>query len=245
MLDIEGLSVNYGAVRALRGISLHVSEGEIVAVIGPNGAGKSTLLWTIAGVVPPSGGAVRFLGKDLRGRAPEATAREGIALVPEGRHIFRTLTVRENLLMGVGVRRLRGATRDDGFDEVFERFPVLERRMSSPAGQLSGGEAQQLAIARALLMRPRLLLLDEPSFGLAPLIVGDVFATLDRLRSEGSTILLIEQNAAQAVQLADRTYVLRTGEIERTGVRDELLKETDFVSAYFGEEGGQAAPASL
>jgi branched-chain amino acid transport system ATP-binding protein len=245
MLDIEGLSVNYGAVRALRGISLHVSEGEIVAVIGPNGAGKSTLLWTIAGVVPPSGGAVRFLGKDLRGRAPEATAREGIALVPEGRHIFRTLTVRENLLMGVGVRRLRGATRDDGFDEVFERFPVLERRMSSPAGQLSGGEAQQLAIARALLMRPRLLLLDEPSFGLAPLIVGDVFATLDRLRSEGSTILLIEQNAAQAVQLADRTYVLRTGEIERTGVRDELLKETDFVSAYFGEEGGQDAPASL
>jgi branched-chain amino acid transport system ATP-binding protein len=245
MLDIEGLSVNYGAVRALRGISLNVSEGEIVAVIGPNGAGKSTLLWTIAGVVPPSGGAVRFLGKDLRGRAPEATAREGIALVPEGRHIFRTLTVRENLLMGVGVRRLRGATRDDGFDEVFERFPVLERRMSSPAGQLSGGEAQQLAIARALLMRPRLLLLDEPSFGLAPLIVGDVFATLDRLRSEGSTILLIEQNAAQAVQLADRTYVLRTGEIERTGVRDELLKETDFVSAYFGEEGGQDAPASL
>jgi branched-chain amino acid transport system ATP-binding protein len=245
MLDIEGLSVNYGAVRALRGISLHVSEGEIVAVIGPNGAGKSTLLWTIAGVVPPSGGAVRFLGKDLRGRAPEATAREGIALVPEGRHIFRTLTVRENLLMGVGVRRLRGATRDDGFDEVFERFPVLERRMSSPAGQLSGGEAQQLAIARALLMRQRLLLLDEPSFGLAPLIVGDVFATLDRLRSEGSTILLIEQNAAQAVQLADRTYVLRTGEIERTGVRDELLKETDFVSAYFGEEGGQDAPASL
>jgi branched-chain amino acid transport system ATP-binding protein len=245
MLDIEGLSVNYGAVRALRGISLHVSEGEIVAVIGPTGAGKSTLLWTIAGVVPPSGGAVRFLGKDLRGRAPEATAREGIALVPEGRHIFRTLTVRENLLMGVGVRRLRGATRDDGFDEVFERFPVLERRMSSPAGQLSGGEAQQLAIARALLMRPRLLLLDEPSFGLAPLIVGDVFATLDRLRSEGSTILLIEQNAAQAVQLADRTYVLRTGEIERTGVRDELLKETDFVSAYFGEEGGQDAPASL
>jgi branched-chain amino acid transport system ATP-binding protein len=245
MLDIEGLSVNYGAVRALRGISLHVSEGEIVAVIGPNGAGNSTLLWTIAGVVPPSGGAVRFLGKDLRGRAPEATAREGIALVPEGRHIFRTLTVRENLLMGVGVRRLRGATRDDGFDEVFERFPVLERRMSSPAGQLSGGEAQQLAIARALLMRPRLLLLDEPSFGLAPLIVGDVFATLDRLRSEGSTILLIEQNAAQAVQLADRTYVLRTGEIERTGVRDELLKETDFVSAYFGEEGGQDAPASL
>jgi branched-chain amino acid transport system ATP-binding protein len=188
---------------------------------------------------------VRFLGKDLRGRAPEATAREGIALVPEGRHIFRTLTVRENLLMGVGVRRLRGATRDDGFDEVFERFPVLERRMSSQAGQLSGGEAQQLAIARALLMRPRLLLLDEPSFGLAPLIVGDVFATLDRLRSEGSTILLIEQNAAQAVQLADRTYVLRTGEIERTGVRDELLKETDFVSAYFGEEGGQDAPASL
>jgi branched-chain amino acid transport system ATP-binding protein len=245
MLEVDRLSVQYGAVRALRGISLRVAEGEIVAVIGPNGAGKSTLLWTIAGVVAPSGGSVRFLDAEITGRPPEAIARDGIALVPEGRHIFRTLTVRENLLMGVGVRRRRGSSRDDGFEEVFARFPVLERRLSSPAGQLSGGEAQQLAIARALLMRPRLLLLDEPSFGLAPLIVGEVFATLDRLRDEGSTILLIEQNAAQAVRLADRTYVLRTGEIEREAAGDQLLNETDFVSAYFGGEESRSAPARL
>jgi branched-chain amino acid transport system ATP-binding protein len=243
MLEVDRLSVHYGAVRALRGISLRVAEGEIVAVIGPNGAGKSTLLWTIAGVLSPVAGEVRFLGHALGGRPPEAIARDGVALVPEGRHIFRTLTVRENLILGV--RRKRGASREDAFQDVFERFPVLERRLSSPAGQLSGGEAQQLAIARALLMRPRLLLLDEPSFGLAPLVVEEVFSTLERLRSEGMTILLIEQNAAQAVKLADRTYVLRTGEVEREGTGQQLLNETDFVSAYFGEEGSKGASASL
>jgi branched-chain amino acid transport system ATP-binding protein len=148
--------------------------------------------------------------------------------------------------MARAVRRRRGAARDDGFSEIFGRFPVLERRLSSPAGQLSGGEAQQLAIARALLMRPRLLLLDEPSFGLAPMVVEEVFTALQRLRSEGVTILVVEQNASQAVRLADRTYVLRTGEIEREGRRDELLSETDFVSAYFGDpEGDESAAAPL
>ena len=245
MLEVENLTVSYGAVRALRGITLKVADGEIVAVIGPNGAGKSTLIWTITGTVAPDDGDVRLDGTSLVSLKPEAIARLGISLVPEGRHIFRKLTVGENLQLARTVRRRRaGASLEDGLRDVFDRFPVLERRLSSPAGQLSGGEAQQLAIARALLMNPQLMLLDEPSFGLGPMVVEEVFAELRRLRDEGVTILLVEQNASKAVELADRTYVLRTGEIEREGTRDELLTETDFASAYFGaeEESDAAAP---
>lgn len=246
LLEIKNLSVDYGGVHALRGISLAVDEGEIVSVIGPNGAGKSTLLWTISGVVSPRSGEVRFDGGSLVGSKPETIVRNGVALVPEGRHIFRTLTVRENLLMSGIVRRKRARSEtDDGLADVFRRFPVLEARLQSPAGQLSGGEAQQLAIARALLMRPRLLMLDEPSFGLAPKVVEDVFSELRRLRLDGVTILLVEQNASQAVALADRTYVLRTGEIAHHGTSAQMQEETDFASAYFGEEEGENASASF
>lgn len=245
MLEVRDLAVHYGAVRALRRVSLSVHEGEIVAVIGPNGAGKSTLLWTVAGVVAPASGDVVFDGETVLGNRPETIAGRGLALVPEGRHIFRTLTVRENLDLARVVARRRGFDVGEGLADVFERFPVLQRRLSSPAGQLSGGEAQQLAIARALLMRPSLLLLDEPSFGLAPLVVEGVFRELERLRADGMTILLVEQNASQAVALADRTYVLNTGEIEREGTREEVMGQTDFMTAYFGAEGGDSAPAHL
>ncbi len=246
MLEVQDLTVSYGAVRALRNASLTVNDGEIVSVIGPNGAGKSTLLWTVAGAVAPEAGTVRYGDVDLIALKPEAVARLGLTLVPEGRHIFRTLTVRENLQLARSVRRLRTESPlADGLRGIFDRFPVLEARLESPAGQLSGGEAQQLAIARALLMEPRLLLLDEPSFGLGPMVVEMLFEELARLRGEGMTILLVEQNASKAVELADRTYVLRSGEIEREGTRDNLLSETDFVSAYFGSEGAGDAAAPL
>jgi branched-chain amino acid transport system ATP-binding protein len=244
VLEVESLTVSYGGVRALRSISLEVAGGEIVAVIGPNGAGKSTLLWTITGIVVPSSGRIRYEGESLVGMKPETIARAGVALVPEGRHIFTTLSVQENLLLATSGRRSR--IPEEALRDVFERFPVLEERLRSPAGQLSGGEAQQLAIARALLMKPRLLLLDEPSFGLGPIMVEQVFAALAALREEGATILLIEQNALQAVALADRSYVLGSGQIQRHGSRRELLEETDFVTAYFGgSQEGDGAPTPL
>lgn len=235
MLRVEGLAVNYGAVAALRGVSLNVESGEIIAVIGANGAGKSTLLWAISGVIRPRVGSVWFQGLRIDGRRPETIARAGISLVPEGRHIFGSLTVRENLeLARAATRGRQGRDGKETLDAVLSRFAFLASRLDSPARQLSGGEQQQLAIARALLARPNLMMLDEPSFGLAPLIVEAVFAELSRLRDEGVTVLVVEQAAALAVQLADRTYVLRNGEVEIAGTRDELLKQADFVSAYFG-----------
>jgi len=246
LLEVSNLTVSYGAVRALRGVTLRVDDGEIVAVIGPNGAGKSTLLWSVAGTIGSDAGTIRYDNAEISSAKPETVARMGLVLVPEGRHIFRNLTVRENLQLARTVRRLRTESPlEEGMAEVFDRFPVLAERLASPAGQLSGGEAQQLAIARALLMEPRLLLLDEPSFGLGPLVVELLFQELGRLRNEGMTILLVEQNALQAVELADRTYVLRTGEIEREGTRDGLMRETDFVSAYFGGEEASDAAAPL
>lgn len=237
MLEIDDLVVTHGAVTALRGVSLRVEAEEIVAVIGSNGAGKSTLLWTISGVLRPKGGSIQFEGKRIDGRKPEKIARDGIALVAEGRRIFATLTVGENLEMARGAHRARSSpgTWQNDLDRVVQRFPVLAERRQSPAGQLSGGERQQLVIGRALLSRPRLMMLDEPSFGLAPLIVEAVFDVLAELRNEGVTIVLVEQAAALAVELADRTYLLRNGSIEQSGTREELLGRADFVSAYFGE----------
>ncbi len=236
MLEVSDLQVGYDAVTALRGVTMHVDEGEIVAVIGANGAGKSTLLWTISGVVKPQSGSVHFCGKRIDGQRPETIARDGLSLVPDGRHIFGALTVRQNLELGA---RARGRVSRSEMQELIEvavsRFPFLERRLPSPAGQLSGGEQQQLAIARALLARPKMILLDEPSFGLAPLIVEKVLAELARLRDDGITVLLIEQVAGLAVELADRTYVFRNGEIELNGTRAELLGSTDFAAAYLGE----------
>jgi len=237
MLRLENLVVRYGPIVALRGISLHVDEGELVGLIGPNGAGKSTTLNTIAGVVSPAEGLVEFDGEPIGGVAPERLVNRGIALVPEGRRIFGTLTVAENLQLGATVRRDRENIGRD-IKRVFERFPVLERYYRAHAGSLSGGEQQQLAIARALLTKPRLLLLDEPSLGLAPLMIDLVFETLAELKNEGATILLVEQAAARTAAFADRTYVLNTGRIILSGERDELVGKADFASAYLGGVGG-------
>ena len=236
MLEVRDLAVNYGAVSALRGVSLEIEKGEIVAVIGANGAGKSTLLWSISGIVRPRSGTVQFEGKRIDGQRPEAIARAGISLVPEGRHIFGSMTVRENL----EIARLRG---QDGqradLQTVLERFPFLDDRLHAQAGKLSGGEQQQLAIARALLARPALMLLDEPSLGLAPRLVELVMSELASLREAGITILLVEQAAAVAVELADRSYVFRNGLIELSGARDDLLNNADFAGAYLGADLGE------
>jgi branched-chain amino acid transport system ATP-binding protein len=233
MLEIDELHVSYGRVPALKGISLVVEKGEIVALVGPNGAGKTTTLSTVFGLVRPDSGSISLEGKPLRGMPPERIVRLGLALVPEGRHIFNTLTVAENLEMGATARKDRAAVRAD-VAALLERFPVLGRYYKSPAGRLSGGEQQQLAIARALLSRPRLLLLDEPSLGLAPVVIDLVFDVLAELRDEGVTILLVEQNAARAIELADRSYVLRTGQISLAGTRDELQDTADLETAYLG-----------
>ena len=233
MLVVEDMVVRYGPVTAVRGISFEVHQGEVVALIGPNGAGKSTTLNTIAGAVPLASGQVEFEGSSIAGTLPEAIVRRRIALVPEGRRIFATLTVEENLRLGATVRSDRSGVERDLADS-FNRFPILEAYRSMPAGRLSGGEQQQLAIARALLSRPKLVLLDEPSLGLAPLIVEAVFDTLAELRDQGVTLLLVEQNALAAVEFADRTYVLRSGSIELEGTREELLASADLESAYLG-----------
>jgi branched-chain amino acid transport system ATP-binding protein len=232
MLAVENLRVTYGRVPALHGISLHVAEGEAVALIGPNGAGKTTTLSAIFGLVQPAGGSIVFEGRPLKG-APEKIVHRGLALVPEGRHIFATLTVGENLQLGSTARRDSAAVKSD-LDGVLERFPILQQKHDSSAGNLSGGEQQQLAIARALLSRPRLLLLDEPSLGLAPKMIDVVFETLEELRNEGVTILLVEQNAVRAVEFADRGYLLRSGQMIAEGTRDELQQMADFETAYLG-----------
>ena len=233
MLRIEDLHVSYGRVPALKGISLEVDAGEIVGLVGPNGAGKTTTLSTVFGLIKPDSGSILLEGRSLVGEAPERIVRLGLALVPEGRHIFNTLTVSENLAMGATARTDRADVRRD-LAGLLERFPVLGRYYDSPAGRLSGGEQQQLAIARALLSRPRLLLLDEPSLGLAPVVIDLVFDVLAELREEGVTILLVEQNAARAVELADRSYVLRTGEVALAGSRDQLQDAEDLETAYLG-----------
>jgi branched-chain amino acid transport system ATP-binding protein len=236
MLEVRDLAVQYGRVAAVRGVSLHVGEGEVVGLIGPNGAGKTSVLSAIAGVVPAAAGSIEFEGRTILKQPPEAIVEAGISLVPEGRRIFATMTVADNLALGTTVRR-----DDDGGQAAIERmlelFPVLRRTYRSSAWMLSGGEQQQLAIARALLSNPRLLLLDEPSLGLAPLVVDQVFEVLDQLRGTGVTILLVEQVAARTAAFADRTYVLRTGTVAFSGTRDELVAQVDFAAAYLGVEG--------
>ena len=233
MLRIDDLRVAYGRIPALHGISLHVDEGEAVAIVGPNGAGKTTTLSAIFGLVAPADGAIVFEGASLVGEPPEKILRRGLALVPEGRHIFGTLSVGENLQLGTTARRDRDQAAAD-LRDVLERFPVLEAYYGRTAATLSGGEQQQLAIARALLSRPRLLLLDEPSLGLAPVVIDVVFDALEELRKEGVTILLVEQNAQRAVEFADRAYILRTGSVAHAGTRDEILRMEDFEAAYLG-----------
>ena len=233
LLAVNDLTVHYGNLAAVQGVSIAVAPGELVGLIGANGAGKSTTLATVAGFLAPTSGTVELDGRSLVGDTPERIVRRGIALVPEGRRIFGTLSVAENLQLGstaIGDRALV----DETLDDVLERFQALRRYYRSSAAKLSGGEQQQLAIARALLSRPRLLLLDEPSLGLAPLMVDIVFDTLAQLRDAGTTILLVEQNAAATVELADRTYVLTTGRLVRSGTREELMARQDFVAEYLG-----------
>ncbi len=222
MLEITDLRAGYGRIAAVRGISLTVADGEIVGLIGSNGAGKSTTLSTIAGVKSPASGSIVFDGAPIVGLAPERIVRRGISLVPEGRGVFGTLTVEENLLLGGTARKTRETQAD--LQLMFARFPILETYRNSPGAGLSGGEQQQLVIARALLARPKLLLLDEPWLGLAPLMVDRIFEILEELRGDGVTVLLVEQNARRTVELADRTYIMSRGEIALSGTREELLK---------------------
>jgi branched-chain amino acid transport system ATP-binding protein len=231
VLDVSGLWVNYGTVPAVRDLSLTIGEAEIVGLIGPNGAGKSTTLHAITGLVGARSGAIRLRGHSLIGRKPETIARSGISLVPEGRRIFAQLTVEENLQLGMIGRRERGGLRRD-LDWIGELFPIVTEMGSRPAGSLSGGQQQQLAIARALAAGPDLLLLDEPSLGLAPALVDIVFDALLKIRDRGVTVLLVEQRAQRTVALADRTYVMTNGEIRMTLTSKDADDTERIVAAY-------------
>jgi branched-chain amino acid transport system ATP-binding protein len=234
LLRLTDVSVHYGRIAAVQSLSLEVNKGELVGLVGHNGAGKSTTLWTITGVLKPTAGQITFEGKSIAGVSPDGILRRGIALVPENRRIFSRLTVGENLHIGTSARRDRRAAQAD-IKQICERFPVLGAFYDRPGAKLSGGEQQQLAIARALLARPRLLLLDEPTLGLAPLIVDQVFEILQELKQEGVTILLVEQNAARTIEVADRTYVMRSGgRIQFHGTGDELSRIGDFETAFIG-----------
>ncbi|HEX3179105.1 MAG TPA: ABC transporter ATP-binding protein [Methylomirabilota bacterium] len=233
MLEVSGLVTRYGAVEALRGVSLEVREGELVCLLGANGAGKSTLLKSIVGLLMPARGRVAFEGRDITGRAPEAILRAGIALVPERRRVFGALTVRDNLLLG-GYAQPRPAAE---LGHVESLFPVLRIRARQLAGTLSGGEQQMLAIGRALMGRPRLLLCDEPSLGLAPLITREILRLLAELPARGTTVLLVEQNARLALGLARRAYVLETGTITLEGPAAALRQNAELKAAYLGGRG--------
>ncbi len=230
-LSVSGLDVSYGGVAAVRGLSLDVGASEIVGLIGPNGAGKSTTLHAIMGLVPSQGGEVALGGVRITGKPPEAIARSGVALVPEGRRLFGELTVRENLQLGLAGRR-RDETNGSELDDVHELFPILREFAGRQAGSLSGGQQQQLAIARALIARPSVLLLDEPSLGLAPTVVDLVFSTLEAIRERGLAILLVEQRAQRTVALADRTHVLANGELRLTLTRDDAADTDRMIAAY-------------
>ena len=232
LLELEHLDVAYNGVPAVRGLSLSVGRGEIVGLIGPNGAGKSTTLHAIMGLVRPSGGNIRLSGRSIRGHAPERIARAGISLVPEGRRIYPHLTVDENLKLGLAARRGGGGS--EVLDSLRELFPILERYRKQAGGVLSGGEQQQLAIARALAAEPDLVLLDEPSLGLAPIVVEAVFERLAQIRERGVTTLLVEQRAQRTVAFADRTYALANGELRATFAPGDAADTDRLVTAYFG-----------
>jgi branched-chain amino acid transport system ATP-binding protein len=235
LLEIDGLVARYGRITALDGISMHVDEGEIVTLIGANGAGKTTTLRAISGLLRPAAGAVRFDGSDLRGLAPNVIVRRGVGHAPEGRRVFPRMTVRENLELGAYTRTGKAEIARD-LDAVLETFPRLAERIEQKAGTMSGGEQQMLAIGRAMMARPRLLLLDEPSLGLAPLFVQTIFAVIRSINERGTTVLLIEQNAHQALAVASRGYVLETGRVAFAGSSAELLASAEVRAAYLGGE---------
>ncbi len=234
MLSIEGIETRYGSVTAVKRVSLEVRAGEIVGVIGPNGAGKTTTLLTAIGLLKPSAGRIRLLDRDITGLPPDRVVAAGLGLVPEGRWILASMSVRENLLMGAYRRRDGDGAVQGDIGRVCEIFPVLRERQQQRAGTLSGGEQQMLAIARALMARPRLLMLDEPTWGLAPLIVEEIMLTIKRLNEEGTTILLVEQNARQALRVVGRCYVLEAGEVLFTGTPAELAQQPLLTKAYLG-----------
>ncbi|AXY26454.1 ABC transporter ATP-binding protein [Suicoccus acidiformans] len=233
MLNVENLEVNYGMIRAVQNVSFEVKEGEIVTLIGANGAGKSTILRTISGLENAAAGSIVYEGQDLMKLASKDIVSQGISQVPEGRHVFQGLSVRENLEMGAYLRKDRDGIEAD-LEIVYERFPVLKEREKQDAATLSGGEQQMLAMGRALMAKPRLLLLDEPSMGLAPIFIKEIFRIISDINEQGTTVLLIEQNAKQALQVADRGYVLETGKIVLSGSGEELLNSDQVQKAYLG-----------
>ena len=234
MLRLLDLDVAYGAARALWGVSLEVRTGELLSVVGPNSAGKTTLINTIAGLLPAQGGRIELEGRDITRLPPHRFCAEGIALVPEGRRLFGGMTVRENLEVGSLLPAAR-ARRAESLERVLALFPVLEQKLHAPAAALSGGQQQMVAIARALMARPKLLLLDEPSLGLSPLVVRDMFAAIERIAAGGMTILLVEQNVATALQIAQRVYVLEEGRIVAEGTPESIMSRAEIRRAFLGE----------
>ncbi len=234
MLKAENLSVSYGAINALKSVTFEINAGEIVALIGANGAGKTTTLNTISGVVEPKNGTVFFKGKEITKMDPHQIVRLGISQVPEGRRVFPKMTVLENLEMGAYIRSDKAGIKQD-LEAVFARFPRLAERKKQPAKTLSGGEQQMLAMGRALMARPQLLLMDEPSMGLAPILVEEIFKIIEEISKAGTTILLVEQNAHMALSVADRGYVLETGEVVLQGIASDLITNPEIRRAYLGE----------
>ncbi len=233
MLEVKDLNVFYGAIHALKGVNFEVNQGEIVSLIGANGAGKTTTLHTISSLLKPKTGSIRFLGKDITGQPPEKIVKSGLVQVPEGRRVFANLSVKDNLMLGAFTRTDADGIADD-LERVFGRFPRLKERAKQISGTLSGGEQQMLAIGRALMARPQLLLLDEPSMGLAPLLVREIFSIIGEINQDGTTILLVEQNAHMALGISNRAYVLETGKFVLSGPSKELAASAEVRKAYLG-----------
>ena len=233
MLTIENLSVNYGMIQAVQNVSLQVNQGEIVSLIGANGAGKSTILRTISGLIHPKEGSIQFFNQDITKTNPQAIVKMGISHVPEGRHVFKDLTVKENLEMGAFLRKDKENFEAD-YQTIYQRFPILKDRLKQDASTLSGGEQQMLAMGRALMAKPKLLLLDEPSMGLAPIFIKEIFKIIEAIKEQGTTVLLIEQNAKMALQVADRGYVLESGKLVLSGSGQDLLASDQVQKAYLG-----------
>ncbi|MBN6888277.1 branched-chain amino acid transport system ATP-binding protein [Cytobacillus horneckiae] len=234
MLKISGINASYGKIQVLKNVSLEVEEGSIVTILGANGAGKTTTMKSISGLLKPNSGKIEFLGEDVTGLRPDQLLRKGVALVPEGRQILAGMTVLENLEMGAYHRKDHDIASD--LNKMMERFPILKEREKQLGGTLSGGQQQMLAIARAIMSKPKLLLLDEPSMGLAPLVVADIFKIIKEINESGTTVLLVEQNARQALKVSHSGYVLETGKIVAEGKSDELLNDSRIIEAYLGRK---------
>ena len=233
MLEVKNLSVHYGMIQAVRNVDFKVNEGEIVSLIGANGAGKSTILKTLSGLIHPSEGEIVYLGENIASTSAKKIVEKGLVQVPEGRHVFPGLTVKENLELGAFLRKDKEALQKD-MEDVFERFPILKERKDQDAQTLSGGEQQMLAMGRALMSRPKLLLLDEPSMGLAPIFIREIFKIIQEIQKTGTTVLLIEQNAKMALSISNRAYVLETGSVVLSGTGQELLESDEIQKAYLG-----------